>query len=58
MADNQKGKDVNQHKRMAMGERVTGMKKGGKVHSDAAEDKKMIKGMVKKTALKGKKKGK
>lgn len=24
-------KDVGQHKRMAMGEKVTGMKKGGKV---------------------------
>lgn len=32
-------------------------KTGGKVHSDEAEDKKMIQKMVKKTALTGKKKG-
>lgn len=30
MADNQKGKETNMHKRIAMGEKVTGMKKGGK----------------------------
>lgn len=45
------------HKRIAAGQRVTGMKhgghvkayaKGGAVHSDVAEDKKLIKKMVKK----------
>ncbi len=51
---------INQHKRLAMGEKVTGMKKGGsvcmkkggKVNDDAAEDKKMLKNMVKPGALK------
>ncbi len=43
---------VNQHKRLAEGQKVTGMKKGGKVHSDEAEDKKMVKSMVKSSAMK------
>lgn len=43
---------VNQHKRMAEGEKVTGMKKGGKVHDDAAEDKKMLKKMIKPESMK------
>lgn len=48
MAKNEQdtSKMVNQHKRLAMGEKVIGMKKGGKVHSDETEDKKMIKKMA------------
>lgn len=49
---------MNQHKAMASGRKVTGMKSGGAVkHDDAAADRKMIKGMVKPSALTGKKKG-
>ena len=33
-------KDVNQHKRMAMGEKVTGMKKGGMCMKKGGEVKK------------------
>ena len=32
-------KEVNMHKRIAMGEKVTGMKKGGKVDAESAEGK-------------------
>jgi len=53
----QTGGPVNQHKRMAEGEKITGMKKGGAVHKDEAEDKKLIKKMVKKEDLKMKKGG-
>ena len=49
---------ISQHKRMAMGQAVTGMKKGGMVHDDAAADKKMIKSLVKPSALAMKKGGK
>jgi hypothetical protein len=36
--------NMNQHKRMAMGEKVTGMAKGGKVgHADAKMDAKALK---------------
>jgi hypothetical protein len=49
------GTKVPQHKRMAMGEKVTGMKSGGSVkggkHTDAAMDKAMIKKMVKPGAM-------
>jgi hypothetical protein len=48
---------VNQHKRMAEGEKVTGMKRGGKVHSDEKADKKLIKETVKPSALKMKQGG-
>ena len=42
---------ISQHKRMAMGEKVSGMKRGGAVHDDSAEDRRIIKGMVKPAAL-------
>ena len=38
---------LNRHKAMAMGKEIK-LKKGGKVHSDIAEDKKLIKKMMKK----------
>lgn len=44
--------DTNQHKRMAMGQKVTGLKSGGRVHSDAAADKKMMAAEFKKRGLK------
>lgn len=56
-------KSIPQHKAMAMGERVTGMKhggcvkaakamaKGGTVHDDAAMDKKLITAELKKRGL-------
>lgn len=47
---NPEGK-LNRHKAMAMGESIK-LKKGGKVHKDEAEDKKLIKKMVKKSDLK------
>lgn len=43
---------VNRHKEMAMGEKIKVMKKGGAVHKDEAEDKKLIKKMVKSKDLK------
>lgn len=49
---------VNRHKEMAMGEKIKVMKKGGPVHKDEAEDKKLIKKMVKKEDLKMKMGGK
>lgn len=49
---------VNQHKAMAMGRGVTGMKGGGSVkHDDVAADRKMVKSMVKPGALTGMKGG-
>ena len=53
-------KAVNMHKRRAMGENITGMKKGGAVRdsSDEAQDKALVKKMVKPEAMKkGMKKG-
>lgn len=56
-------KSIPQHKAMAMGDRVTGMKhggyvgkakamaKGGEVHDDAAMDKKLIAAELKKRGL-------
>lgn len=46
-------KRIPQHKQMAMGSKPkpATFKKGGKVHSDVAEDKKTIKSMVKPSAL-------
>lgn len=49
---------VNRHKEMAMGEKIKVMKTGGHVHKDEAEDKKLIKKMVKKEDLKMAKGGK
>lgn len=46
---------INQHKAMAEGQKVTGMKDGGSVHKDEAQDKKLIKKTVKASALKKKK---
>ncbi len=47
-------KEVNQHKRLAMGEKVTGMKKGGAVEMKAIT--KMAKGGCMKKGGKAKKK--
>jgi len=55
---------LNQHKALAMGKElnktpkaIAKFKKGGMIHEDVIEDKKMIKRMVKKEALTGKKCG-
>lgn len=57
-------KAIGQHKLLAEGKALQGspsgiakFKKGGMVHTDIVEDKKMIKKMVKKEALTGKKCG-
>ncbi len=43
---------VNQHKALAMGRGVTGMKSGGAVkHDDTAADRKLVKSMVKPAAM-------
>lgn len=47
---------VNQHKRMAMGEKVTGMKKGGKVDAPMKDEAPAITKKVAKVSMK--KKGK
>lgn len=53
-------KQVSQHKRLASGAPVTGMKRGGTVFrgaDDEAEDRRIVKRMVKSEALTGKKHG-
>lgn len=39
-------KQVNQHKRLAMGEKVTGMKKGGKVEKEMKPEKMAMGGIA------------
>ena len=43
---------MNRHKEMAEGQKIKAFKKGGEVHKDEKEDKKLIKKMVKKEDLK------
>ena len=42
---------INQHKLLAMGKPVTGMRKGGAVHDDVKEDKALVRKMVKPDSL-------
>ncbi len=44
---------MNRHKAMAEGQQIEVMAKGGKVHKDEKQDKKLIREEVKASALKG-----
>lgn len=49
MAQSKSG--ISQHKMLAMGKAVTGMKSGGAAHDDVKQDKAMVRSMVKPSAL-------